>query len=478
MFSVSARYLDVTRHGPSSANQWLPRAHSLVQESLIECSDDVPSLSLLQALILTTFQELINGVRGRAWRAVGTCVRIGYELQLHLIDKNTARTQVAMSVDEERRRAWWTIWEFDVFACTICRLPTAIDWNQNETRLPIDDDIWFANGHEKSCTLDPDPAVAWKTLQASGNRSPKAWFIVINALMRSAHTISYPQSYTSGETPEDVRLHLEVLANSLFCLTTALPPEARYDGEFLTFSTCPDNRTSFQLDGAKHSIHIMTQLSRFMINHYQVFDSASRRLTSDSSATTQHITIDEAAWTHYLGAASEIVKLVRSCAPKHVSFVNPFLASTIWLAAAAQIVSRSFSSSPSERRVASSNFDVLQMNLNAFEEVWGVSKNLQQKLFALEARLNEFKEHASNESPRDATMSSNNLFTRGNIVLGPSQETQTQQQSQLLQTTAGSGSSNVWSTTPGYYWTDSANAGLGSNLWGWGVEELLQYGIT
>ncbi|CZR67987.1 uncharacterized protein PAC_17886 [Phialocephala subalpina] len=483
MFSLSARYTALAGPGSSSQNEWLPRAQRLVDEALRECSDDVPPLCLLQAMILTTFQELISGVRGRAWRSVGTLVRVAYELQLHLIDKNPHRSQATATLDEEKRRAWWVIWEFDVFACAIRRLPTAIDWTQNETWLPIDDEIWFSNACVRSCTLDPDPAVAWKTLQASGNKSPKAWFIVVNALMWKAHLLSYPQSYATGEPPENVRSRLEVLANSLFCFSNALPAEGAYGGEFLTFSTCPQNRASFQLDGAKHSIHVMTQLSRFMINHYQVVDSTSRRLASatEISATNEQATIDDAAWTHYLGAASELVKLVRGCAPKHVHFVNPFLASTIWLGAATQIVSRAFSSSSADRRIATSNLDVLQMNLNAFVEIWGVSKNLHQKLTTLEARLATFKEQARSEGPRHSAESQNDGILTRQAETNPSvfQLAPPQQQSHYAPDTTNSGVQNTWSLPPSFDCTNpSMTAELDSNMWGWGLDELLQYGVT
>lgn len=481
MFSLSARYTEVTHARASSTNRWQPQARKLVEESLRECSDDVPPLCLLQAMILTTFQELIIGVRGRVWRSVGTCVRIAYELQLHLVDKNSQRSRTTHTLDEEKRRAWWAIWEFDVFASTILRLPTAIDWTQNETWLPIDDEVWFASSQAKSCSLSPDPAVAWKSLQASGNNSPKAWFILVNALMRCANLLSYPQSYVGGDLAENVRQRLEVLANTHFCLTAAIPTEAIYHGEFLSFSTCPENRAAFQLDGAKHSLHIMIQLSRFMINHYQVFDSTSRRLAPsvDNSTDTQQATIDDAAWTHYLGAASEIVRLVRGCAPKHINYVNPFLTGAIWLAAAAQVIAKSFSTSPADLRVAASNLDVLQMNLNAFVDIWGVSTNLQQKLVSLEARLAAFKEHSKNEQNRQGSRHQ----TQDPRSIDPStvpanmlSEMASQRQAQPANYFLANGESSVPST---FDWTDQAmSEDLGSTMWGWGVDELLQYGVN
>ena len=74
-------------------------------------------------MVLTTFQQLVKGVRGRAWRSTGTCVRIAYELRLNLIDigrvdysrELSPETVAKWYADEERRRVWWAIWEFDVF---------------------------------------------------------------------------------------------------------------------------------------------------------------------------------------------------------------------------------------------------------------------------------------------------------------------------------------------------------------------------
>ncbi|GME44975.1 uncharacterized protein LTHEOB_9938 [Neofusicoccum parvum] len=119
--------------------------HSLslqfLDAAIDECGDEPPSLCLLQVAILTTFYQLIQGVRGRAWRSLGLCVRMAYELGLHQVDSGEPYRQAPESTDsvtrwcfdEERRRAWWAIWEMDSFASTIRRCPTAIDWTENET---------------------------------------------------------------------------------------------------------------------------------------------------------------------------------------------------------------------------------------------------------------------------------------------------------------------------------------------------------
>ncbi|KAJ5797967.1 uncharacterized protein N7503_007263 [Penicillium pulvis] len=169
-------------------NDKLPSEHfqilalTYVDEALKECGDEPPSLCILQALVIATHLQLTQGVRGKAWRSLGICVRLAYELNLHLVDFD--REQID-SIDvekwcwrEEKRRAWWAIWEMDVFASTIRRTPSAIDWTQMETLLPVEDKYWFGGRVQPSCFMERGPINRWKALHESGNRSPKAWFLM------------------------------------------------------------------------------------------------------------------------------------------------------------------------------------------------------------------------------------------------------------------------------------------------------------
>ena len=515
MFSFSARFKDITYRGSShdktpSPEHFYDLAERSVDDGLRECSEDPPPLCLLQALILTTYEQLTKGVRSQAWRSVGTCVRIAYELQLHLIDRAAPNTPNASSAEsalnEELRRAWWVIWEFDVFASTIRRLPTAIDWADNETWLPIDDKIWFANSSERSCPLNPDGALAWKSLENSGNKSPKAWFIVLNALMRCAHLLSYPQSYSpsrhqpsSMEYAQSAQSGLDVLANSLYCISLVLPAELSYHGEFLNFSISGSGRNSLQSDEARHSIHIMTQLSRFMIHHHQVFTSTSQHLgiASTASGSNSPSSLDRTSWSLYLAAATEIVTIIRNSSTDHVKYVNPFLVNTIWLAAAAQIVSKIFQPPLAERRVAESNLDLLTMNLNCYVRFWGVSSTLQQKLSALGTRLQSFRcQDKSDRGQRERSeeLRGSNLHgePRRGPVGNPARNLQTTstpyyppvpslQQSAQLDTTflnPNEGfSSGLWTVPQGFSATEPGmDTDIVAELWGWGLDELLTYG--
>lgn len=138
MFSFSARFQDASSIQQYQSSHFADMASKKISQALDEYGDASCSLCLLQACILHSFYELTRSVRSRAWRVLGQCIRIAYgELQLHLVDQEfdssspTADTDIDVedwAQREEKRRAWWAIWEMDVFASTIRRLPTALDW--------------------------------------------------------------------------------------------------------------------------------------------------------------------------------------------------------------------------------------------------------------------------------------------------------------------------------------------------------------
>ena len=422
--------LSATR--PASTTYWFDVACRLIPEGLDECLDETPPICLLQAMIIVTFQKLIRGVRSKAWRSLGECVRVAYELQLHLVDLEDDRDDAEDSnaefrhgwiAAEERRRAWWALWEFDVFASTIKRLPTALDWTLNKTYLPICDEKWYSAEKVASCYLSGDPAQRWKDVEKCGNRSAKAWFIVINSYMRDAHLLStFPGSsaingrrsgattpgHTSSHRAEAVtRNARDMLTNSLWCTLTAMPAELGYHDEYLAFRATNDPfaPTSRQTECDKYSIHIMVQLTRFMMHSQTVYrstaldapapgqeESGARRSAAKDALDLSGLgSSDRQAWEHYLDAGNRIVSVVRNSSQVHVHYVNPFLANSIWFAAAAQVVSRLFGPGSVDRRLAASNFDVLRWTLNLYVSFWGVCSTLKQKLDGLESRLDQVR---------------------------------------------------------------------------------------
>jgi hypothetical protein len=427
IFSLSARFTKLPALGKSapcdipSPDTFLDIANDAIDEAVKHYPDEPPTLHLLQAMILTTFHRLIGGVNGRAWRDVGTCVRIAYEMQLHLIDRDPPIGDfdaLNLVQIEERRRAWWAIWELDVFASTIRRVPTAIDWTNNATCLPIDDQEWFEQGNGKSCRLNPDPEMAWKDLEKSGNQNPKAWLLVMTALMVCAHKGIYSTSYSnkdlgSREYLAQVELNNKasnIFSNTLYCLISALPRSVTYHGEQLSFSTS-DTSSSVQEDCHKYSMALIIQLSRYTIYHRQILSSTWKKLASSSYATADgdnstriELSLAEsAAWNVYLTSTSEIMTLIRSCPPWHISYISPFLVHVIYIAAASQFIAPT--ANPSririDHRLATPNLDTLYNNIKAYETFWGVSSKPLQKLRKLEQKLPGSKGH---ESRADVTI--------------------------------------------------------------------------
>ena len=433
MFSFSSRFMiDVntsdwteTASEAPSPSMFHSRVSPLIEESLCECEEGTPPLCLLQAMIINTFQELTHGVHSRAWRSLGLCTRIAYELQLHRIDlamyssrqvDDTHTSRLA----EERRRAWWALWELDVFASSVRRLPNAIDWTNNSTLLPIDDESWYTDKSCNSCLLSTDPRLRWKWLQESGNVSSKAWFIVVNSLMRDAQLLSDSQSLlanpaksgvaisdnASAGSANETEIKLEVLANALYCLTIALPPRYSFRYQFLHFQavgTLPATR-SLQEDCAIYSIHMMIQVTRLMIYRHRVLgrphqDLRSRGVpwkpSSEANLQNEAQTLDEAsekeAWSHYLDAADNIIAVIRNSSKHHIQYINPFVASTIWLAATAQVVGRLFGPPTMDLNLAESNVDLLRSVIASFVSFWNMSDSLKTRLDTLEASLQTLK---------------------------------------------------------------------------------------
>ncbi|KAK7206983.1 fungal-specific transcription factor domain-containing protein [Myxozyma melibiosi] len=453
MLAFSSRFcghddsLEPTSLSSYNPATFLSLATKFIAEALEECGDESPPLAVLQAHIISTHVMLSQGVRGKAWRAMGACVRLAYELNLHLIDaipvEHTSENAARWIDDEEKRRAWWAVWEMDVFASTIRRCPTAVDWSHMETLLPVEDKYWFAGTPTASCLFELDLITRCKTLQESGNQSPKAWFIVINSLMKQAQMISKPRAimnlggnffseenmvqnasvspwsnsgvftspavnYSSTADGKQKKLDarrviqenrdkLEMLSNSVRCFSIALPVHLRYRNQYLSFDARePGQQFSFkQQHCGIHNIYLMTQLAKLMIHHYDVFGSAARATASLNRFSNKRPgnakRDDELALSLYLEAADNILLITRRSHEDHVKYINPFLASTIWLASAVELVHKEFGPSGTNRGLIKSKFEVLYQTYKKCVSFWGIETALQHNLELLEEELERYR---------------------------------------------------------------------------------------
>lgn len=389
-------------------------AFNYVSKALMECGDEMPPLCVIQALIIATHCQLTRGVRGKAWRSLGLCVSLIYETNLHLLDSGTASRTAdpqQWQTDEEKRRAFWAIWEMDVFASTIRRTPTAINWQQMEILLPVDNSDWFSGNPTPSCFMESEPNQRWKVLQDSGNQSPKAWFLVINSLMKTAQITADPRRTSAtgnpshsqfshrASTPEaimEIRQKLETLANAVRCFSLALPDRLRYRDQYLAFGAPAQRQAESQrqLHSSIYNIFVMTQLTRLMIYRFDAFRPQSRRSeihgrhrSGDSAGRVTFNDTENVALRQYFDAADCILKIVDQSCEEHIKHINPFLSSTIWLAAAVQLVRKHFTRDPSNSSLIRSRFDILYLTYKRCVHFWDTQTALQQNLESLEEQL-------------------------------------------------------------------------------------------
>lgn len=419
-------------------------ALKFVEEAIQECRDEPIPLVLLQALILLTHWLLIQGVKGRAWRYLGVAIRAACELSLHLVDSKrvnkTCTSPQQWAEDEERRRAWWAIWEMDLFASVIRRCPTGINWSQNETYLPVTDEVWAEGDPQASCYLELNVSQRWKSLQASHNQSPKAWFLVISSLIKDAQTFTSPTGieehlgdsqhpFQPNSVPGDricneqvvsreSALRLYTIRNALNCALMALPSSLRYRGTYLSFGTRDTDRSRAlalrMTDTSLYSIHLVSQLAKIMIaKGYFIGASRYPKILNDYGPSTENVKpsseragllpSSHEALDVALEAADETLSIVRRSCDDQFKYVNPFLASTIWFAGAIQLVHRHLrSSGATDRALTDSNSDFLRLSHQKFVSYWNLPVALRKNLEEVETMLQYLdvskQQHASGES--------------------------------------------------------------------------------
>ena len=435
LFSYALRFKDnikSVQHTSLFAKAMLEVSCQLQHECLEECLDDDPPLHLLQSLYLVTFQKLINGVRGKTWRMLGDCIRMGYELRLHLIDAHAIKGESDVDhtagsenwiLSEERRRIWWALWEMDIFTSTIRRLPNAIDERLNYTFLPVPDENWFSGNETQTCFLAADADQRWRDIANSGNRSPQTWYILVNSYMFDAHKMgAFPEVWASrigfdaaAPGPDDTEVKLvprmrEFLDSCLRRAQMSLPHELNCEERFLSFNTSAHagGLSARAVDSAKYCIQVMCQLARQMLCIWEVHHMTvsatntnigekvrSERNASNAYSARYHEnrTKNEGRiWDRYVEAANLTAEVIRKSSPQHYEFVNPLIANAIWYAAASLVVAKLFGPPGFDSRLAQSNFELLVATLNKFELFWQIPSVLKHKLRNLEQTLNHVKQ--------------------------------------------------------------------------------------
>jgi hypothetical protein len=153
----------------------------------------------------------------------------------------------------------------------------------------------------------------------------------------------------------------------------------------------------------------MTQLTELMINRFHVFGGAPRPsdrvnvhvdTTERLQGSHSRLEAPDRALEQYFKAADEILVVINRSCKDHYRYVNPFLANTIWLAAAVQLVHKE--STPSGNKdFKQSDFEVLHIVYKSFVGFWNMSTILQQNLARLELQLKQFRRNSQDSGDND-----------------------------------------------------------------------------
>ena len=224
MFALSARFSDasVLAHiDPASrGDMFMTRAIGLWESICREPREEFTTIQCLQGLVLLSFNLLQHGASVQTWLIVGHCTHLAYELDLQNTDADLAvlgAGSILSDIDEnmmreEKRRAWWTIWEMDTFSSTISLRPYAIDDRQVRVLLPLSDQCWEGNTPPiSSAFLGPCFDAPWQALSYSENHNERAWFLICLAVLRMAfETALSPKASLHGVS------RIEGMIDSLF----------------------------------------------------------------------------------------------------------------------------------------------------------------------------------------------------------------------------------------------------------------------
>lgn len=220
------------------------RALNLYQEAFTYEIRSQPSLPLLQGLILLSFYEQATQPSTKSWFLIGITIRLASELGLHNTDAAPETPQCSSpqwntpedwTFLEEKRRAWWLVWELDVFSSTILRRPYSIDKNHMAVLLPVSDSQWFSDTPMQSTAINPNTTQIWETLRDCPNLGARSWFLVAVFLAAKAHDFVLHKDTT-----------LEDIASfeaTLSCFRLLLPAE--YDLSTASFPFNEDNFASY-----------------------------------------------------------------------------------------------------------------------------------------------------------------------------------------------------------------------------------------
>ncbi|KIX96008.1 uncharacterized protein Z520_08263 [Fonsecaea multimorphosa CBS 102226] len=414
---VDAHVKALPRPERLSAAHFGDLASDYIDKALVECGDDPPSLCLLQAMILMTHWLIVKGVRGRAWRSLGLCIRIAFELGLDSVDSDVDPISSHIDLDrwckdEERRRAFWALYEIDTFATVVKQVPHVTNWTPNRVLLPADDDRWFQGQHQQSSYLDQDFIQRPKSLQETGTESARAWYLVLISLLVEANSIhracgrKATVSEVDPDTTTSVRNNRTTLLNCIQLYLLVVPSTLKFHGQILDFGAqkSDSNLTASQIywQSSIYNVAILAEVGRLLALRPFIFEGYMQRLlgttmtgrnalsagSSDGPVPTSGLSAQELQ--QCFRASDAMLNVMLNCSELHYQYLNPCIAHASWLAAIVKLLQLELTGNESESRMIRSQFEILKVINTRFTQYWDMSSMPTQNLDGLATQLKQF----------------------------------------------------------------------------------------
>lgn len=128
-----------------------------------------------------------------------TCINLAQLLRLQNVDSSDSFDTGFWSdnmecedwtVKEEKRRAWWAVWELETFESVTSFRASRISLDDVHVKLPVSDEVWHKGVTVASARLDPELSKTWKSLRDSPNQNPRAWYLISKYILAQGHSLA------------------------------------------------------------------------------------------------------------------------------------------------------------------------------------------------------------------------------------------------------------------------------------------------
>ncbi|RFU28510.1 hypothetical protein B7463_g7830, partial [Scytalidium lignicola] len=358
----------------------------------------IPPISLVQAAALLAFAELGMGPSSRAHSLISTAVRMAYDSDLNATDQAEYHNSFKMTTEsvptetewirkEELRRAWWCIWELEIFVCTAKSKPRMINSKKCWTKLPVDDKDWFAGHQVPSCFFPGSLHRLRESLEVSSYTSVFANRIVachlVSALVGMADIQSLDGSHDSLSTIEECAAAWK----------NNLADELKPSYACSRFSDSPILLGKARMFKGATPTTILTYCQEFSEQH--LYCSGLEGRSPARSPGGQ-------AFFEALVASDTICAIVRDWPTHYIRRSSPFIVCGLWAPACIQLLVKTFAGSAWDLAEKTSlSLRILTMAMEQLAEYWGIARLILSSFRKYEQKLTNTDYSDAEESGED-----------------------------------------------------------------------------